>query len=403
MGILAPCPPPYGGITRIVENQLHFWPRDYVEAYLLPNYPPARPEPFKEARYQDLIRTSARSWKGIGEYLQCLLRSPLTRPLVYRQFVRFNAALSHLIQQQRLDLLYAHQVWPAGASAVLQSRIHGIRSVVVAYGETWHATPQHQRQRRVEPYVFDGASWVVSTSEHCLSGALGSGAPRDRASVIYAGIDLARFHPGLDGSAFRAKHGIPSDATVISALGLALRRKLDTLLDALDRLDLEGNIHCLIGGVGDDFAYVEQRVKAMGKVNVHVLGFVPEEELPEFYAATDILVVSPSTLVECMGQSMKEAMACGRAVVGARLGGVPEAVRDGYNGLLFEPDAPDDLLRALQRLCQDAPLRQEMGMRGRQIAEEKFSAELAARQTLDVFEAVARDAGRSEITYRRGE
>jgi glycosyltransferase involved in cell wall biosynthesis len=87
-----------------------------------------------------------------------------------------------------------------------------------------------------------------------------------------------------------------------------------------------------------------------------------------------------------MGQSMKEAMCCGRAVVGARIGGVPEAINDGYNGLLFEPDDPVDLARALKRLAKDAPLRNELGQNGRRLAEQKFSAEVAAQQTLEVFE-----------------
>ena len=390
VGILSPCPPPYAGITRIVDNHLHFWPRDRVEAYLVPNHPPANPQPFDGATYLDLVQASARSWKGAGAYLNCLLRSPLTRPWVYRQFVLYNAGLSRLIQQQGLNVLYAHELWPAGASAVLQSQIHGIASVVVAYGETWHTTAQHRRWQRVEPYVLQGSSWIVSTSEHCLAGAIRSGARKDRASVIYAGIDLERFRPDLDGTAFRAEYGIPPDAIVISSLGLALRRKLETFLDALQHLEPGDNVHCLIGGVGDDSAYVEERARGIRGVKVQLLGFVPEKELPEFYAATDILVVSPRTLLECMGQSMKEAMACGRAVIGARIGGVPEAIRDDCSGLLFEPDNPVDLLHALKRLCADRGVRERMGNRGRKIAEEKFSAEVAARQTLEIFEVLLR-------------
>lgn len=388
VGVVGPYPPPYGGIVRIIENNIKYWHPDVIESHWIPSYPPSKPQPIDGVNYHDLNKRPAKSWKGLGSYLHLLLRSPMTRPWVYGQFVNYNAALSALIAREGIDVLYAHGVWPAGASAVLQSRIHGIASVVVTYGEMWHVTPLHRRQRRVEPYVMEGNSWVVATSEHCLLGAANRGARRDRSSVIYAGIDLDRFHPGVGGGAFRAKYDISLGATVISVLGLALRRKLDTLLDALERLDPSEDIHCLIGGVGDDLAYVERRVSAMNGINVHLLGFVPEDELPEFYAATDILVVSPNTLVECMGQSMKEAMACGRAVVGANIGGVPEALRDGYNGLLYESDAPEDLRRALNQLCGDVNLRKKMGANGRLIAEEKFSAEKSATQTLDLFKAV---------------
>jgi phosphatidylinositol alpha-1,6-mannosyltransferase len=394
VGILAPCPPPYAGITRVIENHLNFWPQDRVGAYLVPNYPPADPKPFPRAQYVDLLRDAPRSWKGVACYLPCLAHAPLTRTWVYRQFVRYNAALSSLIERERLDVLYAHEVWPAGASAALQQRIHGIASVVVAYGETWHTTTAHARQRRMEPYVLPGASWVISTSEHCRNGALRRGAPPERASVIYAGIDLEKFRPGLDGRAFRARYQVPDDAIVVAALGLTLRRKLDTLLDALDRFSARGRVHCLIGGAGEDLEYVKQRAASIRGVTVQLLGFVSDAELPSFYAATDVLVVSPRTLLECMGQSMKEAMACGRAVVGARIGGVPEAIGHEENGLLFEPDDAADLCKALERLCGDRALRERFGDAGRRIAEQKFNARVAAEQTLAVFEQVVRERPR---------
>jgi len=314
-------------------------------------------------------------------------QAPITRLATYRNFLSYNAALASFIKEKNINVLYAHEVWPAGASAVLQNRISGIASVVVAYGETWHTTPSHRRQRRIDPYVLKGANRVVSTSEHCRTGAIKRGAKPDKASVIYAGIDLDRFRPGLNGDAFRAKYNIPTDAVVISVLGLTLRRKLDSMLDALEVMSSEGNLHCLIGGVGDDSEYVRERIHNINNVQVHQMGFVPEGELPEFYAATDVLVASPRTLLECMGQSLKEAMACGRAVVGANLGGVPEAVQDGVNGLLFEPDNAADLVRALNAVCSNTEMRNKMGQNGRQIAERNFDAEVSAKYTLEVITA----------------
>ena len=396
VGILALCPPPYGGVTRVVENHLRFWPSDAVEAYLIPNYPPAEPEPIEGAVYLDLLQDVRRSWKGASRYVDCLRHVPLTRPWVYTQFVAYNRALSRFIQDHGLDLLYAHHVWPAGASAVLQSRIHGIPAVAVAYGETWHTTPQDERQRRIEPYVLNGASWVVSTSEHCLSGAQRRGAQPERSSVIYAGIDLERFNPNLDGSAYRERLGIPPDAIVIATLGLALRKKLDTFLDAIEQMDANRNVYCLIGGAGDEEDYVRARAELMSGVNVRALGFVPESELPAFYAALDVLVVSPRTLLECMGQSMKEAMACGVAVVGAHIGGVPEAITDGVNGILFEPDDPAALRAALVDLCSDRARRRSLGVAGRRTAEEHFNARASAEETLDLFRRVLHE--RAELS-----
>lgn len=385
VGIIAPCPPPFGGIVRIIENHLAYWDPDVVEAHFVPMYPPKQPEPVGTMPFYDLGASSARSCAGLGEYVRCYAKHPITRPWVYRHFWRYNAALSALVAAKKLDLIYAHEVWPAGASAVLQSRIHGVASVVVTYGETWHTTPEYARWSRVEPYVFRGAQRLISTSEHCRNGALLRGADLSRHSIVYAGIDLARFRPNLDGSAFRRRYGIPQDAFVISSLGLSLRRKLDTLLDALQALTGTSKVHCLIGGAGPDSEYVARRSAAISGVQIHQLGFVSENELPEFYGATDVLVVSPRTLLECMGQSMKEAMACGKAVVGADIGGIPEAISDGESGLLYRADDPVDLCRALQRLISNPELCGRYGAVGRKYAEAKFDARVSARQTLDIF------------------
>ena len=393
VGIIAPCPPPFGGITRVIQNHLAYWDPGLVESHFVPVYPPQQADPFDGALFHRLAESSDRSFRGVFHYLKCLSRAPITKPWVYRHFWQYCAGLSRLIEVQDLNVIYAHGIWPAGAAAVLLSRLHRIGSVVVTYGETWHSTAEHKRWARIEPFVLAGARRLVSTSEHCRAAALRRGSDRQRHSVVYAGIDLERFRPGLDGRSFRKKSGIRQDAFVISSLGLSLRRKLDTLLDALEVIPKSHNIQCLIGGVGRDTEYVQTRAQHMAGVEVQMLGFVPEDELPAFYAATDVLVVSPNTRMECMGQSMKEAMACGRTVVGADIGGIPEAIKDNLNGLLYRAEDPADLRRALVRLSRDSGLCARLGASGRAFAESKFDARDAAEQTLDIIRLAIRDGG----------
>ena len=87
-----------------------------------------------------------------------------------------------------------------------------------------------------------------------------------------------------------------------------------------------------------------------------------------------------------MGQSMKEAMACSLATVGANIGGIPEAIEHGVNGLLYEADNPQDLAKSLNNLRADPRFRKQLAKAGRETAESKFSAIAAADSTLQVFE-----------------
>src|SRR6185295_5895542 len=148
----------------------------------------------------------------------------------------FDCLLRDSIRRLQLDIIYAHHATLTGMIAVTEARRAGIPCILVAYGETWLAQPDHRSWKRAIDFSVTRADWVVSTSEHCLRGAIGRGADPQRSSVIYAGIDLERFRPGLDGNKFRQTLGIAPDAVVISILGLALRSKLDTFLDALSAL-----------------------------------------------------------------------------------------------------------------------------------------------------------------------
>ena len=385
VGIIGPCPPPYGGVTRVIENHLKFWEGRPIQTFLIPFVIPEKPAPYPQTTLVDYR-------DGVANPLPAMAALPhlgVMRPGQYVDFVRFNAALARFIRELKLDVLYAHHAGVTGAAAVTQARRAGIPCALVSYGESWLATPQDARRRRLAEYAIRRADWVVSTSEHCRRGALQCGAVQARTSVIYAGIDLEMFRPGIDGASFRQRQNIPQDATVISILGLTLKRKLDTFLDTLKLLSRHAGVLYLIGGVGEDFKYLQDRVTELGMSTVRILGFVKDPELPEFYAATDVLVASPRTLVECMGQSMKEAMACARPVAGADIGGVPEAIENGRNGVLFKPDDPADLARALGSLIADPARRQQLGANAREYAARKFDARVAADQTFEVFQALS--------------
>src|SRR6185295_16895149 len=86
-----------------------------------------------------------------------------------------------------------------------------------------------------------------------------------------------------------------------------------------------------------------------GRERVRLVGRVPHDEVPRHLAAADV-VCAPS-LLEPFGQSILEAMACGRTVVATRLGGPPEFVPPGA-GILVDPLDVDELARALEAAAE---------------------------------------------------
>lgn len=129
---------------------------------------------------------------------------------------------------------------------------------------------------------------------------------------------------------------------------------------------------------------------------VHFFGKITDEEKNDLFARCDVLV-APS-LYESFGLIFLEAMRYGKPVIGTSVGGVPEVVDDGVNGLLVPSEAPDRLAEAMIRLGGDADLRRDMGARGLRRFEETFSLYSLGRQTEHFYRQVLEDwHGRSAV------
>lgn len=127
------------------------------------------------------------------------------------------------------------------------------------------------------------------------------------------------------------------------------------------------------GTVTQNYAnYLDQLVVKLGlQDRVHFAGALPHHELVKAYQNAD-LVVNPS-LSESFGISIVEGMACGKPVIGTRIGGMKETIIDGETGLQVDPERPDLLAQAIVSVLENRDKAGSMGRAGRQRAVEQFS------------------------------
>ena len=192
--------------------------------------------------------------------------------------------------------------------------------------------------------------------------------------VIPNGVDTARFNPQVSGDSVREKFGLGKSRVVLFVGALTnwhAYKGVDILIRAFKKVcETRSDAKLLIAGEGNLSNQYYALADELGiSSNVIFAGKVEESELPQFYAASDFTVLPSKDSSEGFGLVLMESMATGKAIIGSRVGGVLEVVRDGYNGILVEPNDVDELARAMQFLFQDDRTRLLMGRYGRMFAE----------------------------------
>jgi glycosyltransferase involved in cell wall biosynthesis len=236
---------------------------------------------------------------------------------------------------------------------------------------------------------------ILATSQHCASGVSAVGGDRRTVMTIPYGVDTEFYRP-VDGSSIRERHGL-GDRTVILFQGrLSPEKGPDVLLRALPRIlaEVPDAVVLFVGpdesvnfegptGMTAEIGTLARRLGVSERVIL--TGAVPVDELPVYLSLADVLIFPSTTEKECMGLSIKQAMACGTPVVVGMAGGAGEAVQDGVTGRCCRSGDPEDLARATIEILA-AGGASEMGLRARARAEDLFRFSRTMERTAMVYD-----------------
>jgi glycosyltransferase involved in cell wall biosynthesis len=306
---------------------------------------------------------------------------------------RYPVRLARVIRRVRPDVLHLH-----GASIGVIGGIVGRVARVPAIVYTEHLEhSKHarwlQRSREMTAELPHGTVFVSERSflRAVEEGPLGRIA--DRASVIHNGIDLSPYRTALDAderAEVREELGLDTDTIAAGCVGLLWEAKgQEYLIRALAELYTEGAVTVLLVGSG---AY-EDRLCALAKEHgvaekVRFLGW--RDDVPRILRALD-LYVQPS-LTEGLPLAVVEAAAAGLPIVASEVGGIPEIITHGRDGLLVPPGDPNALAAAIQKLLDDPDQARMLGETARKTAFERFSAEAMVERYMEVYEGLLQDA-----------
>lgn len=229
--------------------------------------------------------------------------------------------------------------------------------------------------RLVVPLYLPQFRFIVATSRLYAETSPILSAQESRVVVIPNGVDTERFNPNVRPDEICSRHRLVESKVVlfVGALTRWHRYKgLDVLIAAMAFLKNQvPQTKLIVVGGGELRMEYRELAHKLGLGNrVIFAGNVADDELPEYYASSDILVLPSKDRSEGFGLTILEANATGKPAIGTTVGGIPSVIRNGYNGLLVPPDDPQALAQAMKRVLTDEDLLEDMGKNGRTFAEQ---------------------------------
>lgn len=307
----------------------------------------------------------------------------IVRPLLAtrakrRVSVAFARQLASLLRSERFDLVHAHMFASAAAAAL--ANIGGWMPLVVT--EHSEAAWRGKSARMCSRFIYWRAKHVIAVSHGIRRRLLEDDRlERSRVTVIPNAL------PALDEAPRAAALPLPLVLGARPLVGVVARLQPEKgvryLLEAAVSVAAElPQAALVIVGDGPERLELQSLAALLGIVDrCFFLGFRPDAR--KIISELDVLVV-PS-LSEGTPLVVLEAMAAGVPIVAAAVGGIPEQVRHGCEGMLVPPADPPALARALVQLLLDPGRAHLLGQNGRRRVIERFSSDAMVGQTLDIY------------------
>ena len=211
--------------------------------------------------------------------------------------------------------------------------------------------------------TMESADLITCVSKHERDMLVSEiGISEDNIKIIYNGINWNDWQILPDKNIFRKQYPDISDKFVLFAGRLATNKGLSDLISAMDLVN-QKSVDLVITGADMGLGKQLEKEASEKGVRMHRLGHIGAETYRSVLAAAEMLVL-PSEY-EAFGIVLLEAAAAETAVIGTNVGGIPEAMSPGNNGLIVEYNDVDNLSKSIATLLDDAKMCKEMGKAGR--------------------------------------
>lgn len=205
---------------------------------------------------------------------------------------------------------------------------------------------------QIHRLIYRRADWIVAIDRLCLDQANRAGAVQ-KTTLIMNTVDTDRFCPDHDiRHRMRSTLSVSGDDLIVLFVGrLEDVKQVDLLIKSLTHVTQQFPAQLFIAGDGTKQESLQAMAQCLGLSSVvHFLGRVSHDILHQYYNLADVLVL-PSKM-EGVPMVILESLACGTPVVASSVGGIPDLVRTGENGLLIGKVTVENIASAISSMRQ---------------------------------------------------
>jgi glycosyltransferase involved in cell wall biosynthesis len=290
--------------------------------------------------------------------------------------------MEELAHDHAPDIIHSHDSGLLGLQAQRVSDDCGVPLLATCYYVprflARHLALSREPSDVVESLVWSIATWFYNRHDHVVFATqahresffeAGLHAPT---TIISNGVDIGRYRPqpghAGEGREIAERYHLPEGKRILFVGRLAKDKEIDILIKAMATVRQACDAHLLIVGRGDYREHLEHKIEELDLGGCcHLLGFVPEADMPALYRAVDLFAIAATTEVQSL--PTLEACATGLPVVAANALALPELVHDGINGYLAQPGRAKQFGQACARILCDPALAREMGVASLRIAQ----------------------------------
>ena len=292
--------------------------------------------------------------------------------------IGFIHRLAGIIRAQQPDLVHLHSRRGADTLGALAARIAAVPCVVSRRVDNPEPRWLVPVKYRLYDHVITISEGIADVLRHC-------GVDDRMITCVRSAVDADGFAQPADKPWFHETFDLAKDAVTIGVVAQLIPRKGHRYLLAAMPALLERfpNLTVLFLGQGPQHEALTVAARPYGD-RLRLVGF--RDDLPRVLPNFNLLVHPAER--EGLGVSLIQAAASGLPIVASRVGGIPEVVRDGVNGLLVPPGDVAELTEKISELLADPERSQQMGAAGRRLVRDEFSVSAMAAGNAAVYRQV---------------